>query len=142
MAEDASRDDFDWVSAQAACTAEMMFPKLLAGVRRDVERRNALIDRADRFHFEVIEDEDEDRFEVSRTIGNPLDSPAANALVTFERIGPRINVSGDGIDIDFTAVVGINPSGTCRLFVTEAEYADWEVRKLALDQLFFEEVEE
>ncbi len=38
--------------------------------------------------------------------------------------------------------MGINPSGVCRLFVAEAEYAEWEVRKLALDQLFFEETGE
>src|SRR6266545_3129312 len=139
MPDDAPRDDFDWVNAQAACTAEMMFPRLLAGVRRDVERRNALTDRADQFRFEVTEDGD--RFEVIRTIGTPLDTTDVHAAVTFERIGPRINVQGDHVDIDFTAVVGINPSGACRFFVAEAEYAEWEVRKLALEQLLFEEIE-
>jgi hypothetical protein len=142
MLDDSSHDDFDWVAAQAACTAETMFPRLLAGVRRDVERRNALTNRADQFHFQVDEDEDEDRFDVIRTIGEPTDTTHVHASVTFERIGSRINVQGDHVDVDVTAVVGINPSGTCRFFVAEAEYAEWEMRKLALDQLFFEEIEE
>ena len=140
MPDDTSRDDFDWVTAQAGCTADTMFSRLLAGVRRDVERRNALTTRADQFHFEVIEDGD--RFEAIRTIGTPTDTTHVHASVAFERVGPRINVQGDHVDTDFTAVVGINPSGACRFFVAEAEYAEWEVRKLALDQLFFEEVDE
>lgn len=140
MAESPAQDDFDWVSAQAACTAEAIFPRLLAGVRRDVERRNALTDRHDQFRFQVAEDDD--GFEVTRTIGTPSDPPDVDAAVTFELAGPRINVRGDHVDVDFTAIVGINPSGVCRFFVAEAEYAEWEVRKLALDQLFFEEVEE
>jgi hypothetical protein len=140
MAEDTAREDFDWVSAQAACTAEAMFERLMAGVRRDVERRNALPDRADHFHFEVLEEDG--RVEVTREIGAGQDPPRVHAAVAFERAGPRINVQGDGVDIDFTAVVGINPAGACRYFVAEAEYTEWEVRKLALDVLFFEDVEE
>lgn len=133
------QDDFDWVTAQAGCTPDTMFGRLLAGIRRDVERRNALLARADEFRFEVREDEGQ--FEVVRTIGNPADTDV-NAAVMFERAGPRLNVRGDGVDLDFTVVVGINPSGACRFFVAEAEYTEWEVRKLALEQLFFEEVEE
>lgn len=138
---DLSADDFDWVTAQAACTTETMFARLLAGVRHDVERRNALADPADESGFEVREDED-GQFEVVRTIGKPAETTDVNAAVTFELAGARINIKGEGVDIDFTAIAGINPSGACRLFVGEAEYAEWEVRKLALEQLFFEEIEE
>jgi hypothetical protein len=138
---DLSADDFDWVTAQAACTPVTMFARILAGVRRYVERRNALADPADEFAFEVREDED-GQFEVVRTIGKPAETTDVNAAVTFDRAGPRINIKGDGVDVDFTAIAGINPSGACRLFVGEAEYSEWEVRKLALEQLFFEEIEE
>jgi hypothetical protein len=137
---DTPQDDFDWVTAQAACTADTMFARLLAGVRRDVERRNALTGRPDEFRLEVREDDGQ--FEVVRTIGEPADASDVNAAIIFERAGPRLNVRGDGVDLDFTAVVGINPSGACRYFVAEAEYTEWEVRKLALEQLFFEALEE
>lgn len=133
-------DDFDWVTAQAACTAGAIFGRLLHGVRHDVERRNALPDRGDQFRFEVREDEG--AFDVVRTIGDPANATDVDAVVTFELAAPRINVKGDGVEVDFTAVAGLNPAGACRLFVAEAEYTEWELRKLSLEQLFFEEVEE
>lgn len=135
MATGSGDDNFDWVTAQATCSAPTMFQKLLDGARADVERRNgANFGRADNWRFEFHQDEDE--FEVARIGGS------RSAAVTFHREGPRININGDGIDVLLTAVVGINATGDCRYFVEEAEYLGWEVRKLALDQLFFEEPEE
>jgi hypothetical protein len=84
MATDSGNDEFDWVSAQTACTT----------------------------------------------------------FVAFERQGPRINVTSEGTDAHFTAIVNINPAGECRFFVGETEYLAWEVRKMALEVLFFEEQEE
>jgi hypothetical protein len=135
---DSTHDDFDWVSAQGACTADQMFKRLLEGARKDVDRRNASgFGRNDGWRFEVHA-EDEDRFEVSRVAG----SSKASAFVTFERDGPRINISGDGVDVELFAIVSINPAGACRYFVGEHEYLGWEIRKLALDTLFFERDEE
>lgn len=129
-------DTFDWVTAQAGCSAAIMFQKLQDGARADVDRRNAAtFGRTDGWKFEFHEDEE--GFEVVRSGGS-----RAGAVVTFYREGPRINVSGDGVDVMITAVVGINHSGECRYFVGEAEYLGWEVRKMALDQLFFEDAEE
>lgn len=130
-----SDDNFDWVGAQAGCSVVEMFQKLQDGARADVERRNGVA-RADDWRFEIhVHD---DGFEVVRIGGSSKDG----AVVTFEREGPRINIAGDGVDVRITAVVGINPSGECRYFVGELEYLGWEVRKHALDQLFFEDVEE
>ena len=39
-------------------------------------------------------------------------------------------------------VVGLTPSGECRYFVGEAEYPGWEIRKMALEALFFEAEED
>jgi hypothetical protein len=131
-----SDDNFDWVTAQAGCTAAQMFQKLQDGVRTDVERRNgATFGRTDDWKFEFHEDEE--GFEVVRAGGSK-----GGAVVTFYREGPRISISGDGVDVMITAVVGINHAGECRYFVGEAEYLGWEVRKQALDQLFFEDPDE
>ena len=131
----ASNDDFDWVSAQAACTTATMFQRLLEGTRKDVERRQAAaFGRSDEWRFEFHQD-DEDHFEVTRAHGGSK----AGAYVTFERVGPRINVHGDGVDVGFTAIVGINAAGECRFFIGEGEFLGWEVRKQALDLLFFED---
>ena len=134
---DSAKEDFDWVSAQSACSTDLMFQRLQEGARKDVERRNAAgFGRSDNWKFECHIDDGS--FEVTRAGA----TAGAAAFVTFERVGPRIHVHGDGVDVEFTAIVAINTSGECRYFVGEAEYVGWEVRKLALDLLFFEEVEQ
>jgi len=138
MAADSTMDDFDWVSAQAGCRTDLMFQRLLEGARKDVDRRNAAgFGRQDKWRFEVNVDGDS-AFEVARIAESSRDS----ALVTFEREGPRINISGDGVEVQLTAITSVNASGNCRYFVGEHEFLGWEVRKLALEPLFFEETDE
>jgi hypothetical protein len=133
----ANDDNFDWVTAQAGCSVVQMFQKLQDGVQADVERRNgAGFGRTDNWRFEFHADDD--GFEVVRIAG----SSRSGAVVTFEREGPRINIAGEGVDVRITAIVGINHVGECRYFIGEGEYLGWEVRKQALDQLFFEDLEE
>lgn len=137
MATGSGDDNFDWVTAQAGCSAEQMFQKLQDGTRVDVDRRNAAtFGRTDGWRFEFHEDED--GFEVVRIAGSSKES----AFVTFQREGPRITITGDGVDVHMTAIVGINGNGDCRYFIGEGEYLAWEVRKQALDLLFFEDLEE
>ena len=84
---DSTTDNFDWVTAQGGCTAEEMFKRLHEGAQQDVERRNASgFGRDDGWRFEVHSDDD-DHFEVTRVAG-----AKSSAFVTFERVGPRINV--------------------------------------------------
>jgi hypothetical protein len=127
-------EDFDWVSAQAACTSTLMFQRLLDGARKDTERRTFT---GGDLRFEFHSDEPE-QFEVNRATA----SGKVTAVVTFEHNGPRIEIHGDGVDVQMTAVVGINAAGECRYFVGEAEYLGWEIRKMALDVLFFESQDE
>lgn len=138
MATDSGQDDFDWVSAQAGCAVDLMFRRLLDGARKDVDRRNASgFGRHNRWTFKLHLD-DENNFEITR------DAPDGRTLafVAFEREGPRINVTSEGTEAHFTAIVNINPAGDCRFFVGEGEFLAWEVRKMALEALFFEEAEE
>lgn len=135
---DSTNDDFDWVAAAGGCTTEQMFTRLMEGARKDVDRRNASgFGRTDGWRFELHDDEP-DTFEVSRI----ADSAKDGAFVEFQRVGPRINIHGDGVDVELFAVVGINAAGECRYYIGEHEYLGWEVRKLALDALFFEHDED
>jgi hypothetical protein len=138
MATGSGDDNFDWVTAQAGCSVEQMFERLQDGARADVERRNgATFGRRDDWRYEFHADEG-DGFEVVRIAGSSKES----AVVTFRREGSRIEITGDGVDVQVIAVVGINPHGDCRYYVGEVEYLGWEVRKQALDLLFFEESED
>ena len=137
MTRDHAPEDFDWVSAQAACSPAAMFERLRAGVKQDVERRNARVGLDDGSRFEFSEDGD--AFDVTRLEGAGFADPRIAALVRFERAGPRINVRGEDVDVDFTAVLTLDPAGQCRFVVGEALYAEWEVRRMALELLFFDE---
>jgi hypothetical protein len=132
-------DDFDWVTAQAKCSASLMFERLRTRVREDVQRRNGIFDRRDGWKFEFHDEGDE--FEVSRAVAGAAGTKVT-ALVRFARAGPRIHVEGEDLDIDFTAVVALDVTGACRFVVGEAMYSEWEIRRLALEQLFFDEPEE
>jgi hypothetical protein len=85
---------------------------------------------------------EDDLFEVTRLVGGGSRPPTVAAVVEFERTGRRIHVHSADIDVEFTAVVAIDAAGDCRFVVGEATYADWEIRRMALELLFFEETEE
>jgi len=145
MSQEHVPDDFNWVAAQAKCSAALMFERLRTGVREDVQRRNGLFNRHDGWKFEFHEDGDE--FEVLRVVapgftGSSGSAVVVSAVVRFERAGRRIQVLGEGIDIQFTAVVTLDVAGLCLFVVSEAMYSEWEVRRMALEQLFFEETDE
>jgi hypothetical protein len=136
MAQEQVQDDVDWVGAQAKCSAVLMFERLQTRVEEDVRRRNSLLGRADGWTFEFYAEDD--AFEVSRLV-----TPGkVGAVVQFERAGRRIHVTGEDIDVDLTAIVTLDHTGVCRFVVGEAVYSDWEIRRMALELLFFEETEE
>jgi hypothetical protein len=138
MAPENTSDQFEWVSAKAKCTAAVMFERLRAGVRQDVERRNALLGLDDGCRYEFSE-EAEEAFDVARVEGSRVTHATVAALVRFERAGPRLHVRSDDVDVDFTAILTLDPAGHCRFVVGEALYTDWEVRRMALELLFFDE---
>jgi len=134
-------DDFDWVGAQATCNTTAMFERLRTRVHEDVNKRNALLDRPGGWRFEFSEEED-GHFEVARVVGGSLTDPQVSAVVRFDRAGGRIHVVCEDTDVDFTAIVTSDASGACRFVVGEAMYSDWEIRKMALEVLFFEDTAE
>src|SRR5687767_15144652 len=147
MSADHASDDFDWVGAQAKCSTQSMFEQLRARIQADVQNRNGIFDRDDHWRFEFHSDADE--FEVTRLVGASggaqppgRGAPRVTGSVRFVRNGRRIHVQGEDVDVDFVAVVTLDPTGHCRFAVGEAVYVDWEIRRMALEQLFFEEADD
>lgn len=139
MSENSNPDDLDWVAAQATCSAAQMFERLRAGVKKDVQRRNGVLSRRDGWRFEFYDDGS--LFEVSRSVTSRAAGPGA-AVVRFERAGRRIQIVGDEVDVDVTAIVSLDGAGVCRFVVGEAMYSEWELRRMALEHLFFEDTDE
>jgi hypothetical protein len=113
-----------------------MFDRLRTHVNEDIQRRNGVSGRNDGWTFEFEEDGDD--FEALRVTSGRGDSKVL-ALVRFERSGRRIIVHGEDVDVDFTAIVAVDASGLCRFVVGEVMYSEWEIRRMALESLFFEE---
>jgi len=116
-----------------------MFDALRTHVKEDVQRRNGVSGRNDDWTFEF--DEDGDDFEVVRLRSDQRDSKVL-ALVRFERNGRRIDVHGEDIDVEFTAIVTVDAAGLCRFVVGEVMYSEWEIRRMALEALFFDEADD
>ena len=123
-----------------------MFEQLRTRVRADVQHRNGVLNRGDQWRFEFHDEGDE--FEVTRLISSGIGAqasgrpPQVTASVKFVREGRRIHVQGEDVDVEFVAIVTLDATGQCRFAVGEAFYADWEIRRMALEQLFFEESDE
>jgi len=139
MSQEPASDTFNWVLAQANCSAVTVFKSLRTAVGEDVRHRNGLFTRKDGWKFEV-HDDDSETFEVVRVVARG--SAGASAVVRFLREGSRILIQGDDIEVDITAVLTLDAAGLCRLVVGEAMYSEWEVRRMALELLFFEETDD
>jgi hypothetical protein len=135
MSHESAPDDVDWVVAQSKCTAALMFDRLRTRVREDVQRRNGVLGRNEGWTFGVEDDGDD--FEALRL--SAQGGSEVLAAVRFERHGRRINVHGDDVDVDFTAIVSVDSAGLCRFVVGEVMYAEWEIGRMALEALFFDE---
>ena len=126
--------ELNWVEVQANCVLPKALAKLQYGVQKDVEARVAIITEQQRknalgFSCEVL---GPDSFEVHRS-GAGLVSK-----VTFV-LGETGIVVKDVMGIEIlTASVSVKDDGRCVLAVGDAQLEYWQVRRRALDKLFFD----
>src|SRR5450759_4670074 len=129
---DTAESTYDWVSARAACSLAVIFRTLKLQVGEDVKNRTDL--RPDQSHYGFrFADHGPDTFIVG------LDANPLHQSVLFKLEPNKIEISGDGIKT-FEAIPTINDEGKCRLKVNGIEREFWQVRRMALEKLFFETV--
>lgn len=119
-----------WVKARHQCAIAEVFLHLRTGIERDVAARAALAVEGMAPHGFTIVDPAGDRrdsFTVLRTGG------AGDAHV-------RVSYTATAIQIGaLTATLTLNLQGECRLVVDGQELEGWQVPKLALERLFFQD---
>lgn len=119
-------EDFDWVTARAQCSSGKVFEKLRLQVKKDVETKNllladhhdafALVDNGD--HFSVI------------VPSNPL------LKITFSLTKEKISVHRrDRLVCEGTLT--LNDDGECRVKINGQQRELWQMRRMALEELFF-----
>ena len=122
--------EFSWTTARAECSAEQLFKELQIGVENDIQTVNSTPNLG-----------------VAEGFGSALTPDGRVYIVTHRsRTGPRVVflINGDSIEIrnevtqtKHTAAVVLNKEGRCKLAIKGAEYELWQVRRLALETLFF-----
>jgi hypothetical protein len=122
--------NFDWVTERANCSTQKVFRALELGVKADADKRNAFRKDGEP-KWETASSVE--RFSVFRAGGDAW--PAH--VIEFALEGDRIAVYSDSADI-FGARITINNKGQCRLRVNDQELEEWQFRKKALEDLFFE----
>lgn len=122
--------DFDWVTERANCSTLKVFRSLELGVKADVDKRNAVRKNGEP-KWNIASSPE--RFSGFRE-GLGEWSPH---VIEFALEGDRIAVYSDSADI-FGARITINNKGQCRLRVNDQELEEWQFRKKALEDLFFQ----
>jgi hypothetical protein len=118
--------EFDWVKARAACSVEKVFTALQHDVEDDVKAVNALGGA----QFEVALGGAD--FTVMR-IGMPKQSVA----FLLQKGCINVNLRNTGEEMQFN--VGLNNEGRCQLRRNKQEFERWQVRKVVLEEIFFQE---
>ena len=106
-----------------------MFKALELAIHEDVERISAKIKPESMMRFEVASRAK--RFSVIFE-----SNEYATETVDFVLSGKEITVGSEG-KTKFTATVSLTDSGRCKLRVGDKELEQWQVRRMALEDLFF-----
>jgi hypothetical protein len=118
-----------WVRARAECLPRNAYARLMQSMRHDVEIRNELHPDGDERLFKLVEHDDS--FSVF---------PTGRAGIDVVRIDLRpthIGISHDNGSIDLLVTPRLSAAGACIFEVDGAELEEWQLRRKALESLFF-----
>jgi len=128
MSEKAKLDSFDWVSERATCSLLKVYEKLRLEVENDVKTRNSLRPNQIEYEFQLVTS--------NKSFAVILDAHRFHHSVTFLLVDKYIDVQKEDT-LMFRATVHLNNEGDCVLIIGTEEHTLWQVRKKALEQLFF-----
>lgn len=128
MADKKVPTDLDWVAVRMECSAYKMFKELKNGVREDVHKRNE-----GRQNESVV-------FELGAESGKGFSvfrsSNAGTEAIDFLFENNEVIVSDNQTTL-FRATATVNDEGRCKFVVGNDELEHWQLRKKALEKLFF-----
>lgn len=127
--------DFNWVKARAACSLLVVFKSLEQGVREDVATIESLTDPRENIQFQVTASSKQFSAvridDAVRGIGQSVDFRLGDGVITAHL------ASNKGEEPLFTASVTLDNEGQCKLRVGDENLEQWQVRRMALETLFF-----
>lgn len=120
---------FDWVTERSSCSLPKVFKTLRVQVEEDVKSRNALRPNNSPYEFSIAEKAGD--FTVR------LESKDLRQSVIFSLSEHAISIRGDKGNPSFTVTLTFTDEGKCRLNVNNQQRELWQVRRMALEELFF-----
>jgi len=120
---------FDWVTERSSCSLPKVFHTLLLQVEQDVKTRNALRPQNSPYEFSIEENGSD--FKVVLAAGE------LRNLVIFTLAEHGILVRGGEGNQMFEVTLNFSVDGKCHLVVNDQQLDSWQVRRMALEELFF-----
>jgi hypothetical protein len=120
---------FDWVTERSSCSLPKVFKTLRLQVEEDVKARNALRPNNSPYEFSIAEDAGD--FTVT------LQAKDVRQSVIFSLAEHAISVRDDKGTPMFEVTLTFTDEGKCRLNVKDQPRELWQVRRMALEELFF-----
>lgn len=119
----------DWVTARSSCSIPKVFKELRSQVEEDVKTRNALRPNNSPYEFSVTE------HDVNFAV--LLATKEAHESVVFTIAEHAISVRDDQGKQILEVTLTFNDQGECKLSVNQQERELWQVRRMALEEIFF-----
>ena len=120
---------FDWVTERSSCSLPKVFKTLRLQVEEDVKSRNALRPNNSPYEFSIAENAGD--FTVT------LQAKDVRQSVIFSLGEHAISVRDDKGNPMLDVSLTFTDEGKCRLNVNDQQRELWQVRRMALEELFF-----
>jgi hypothetical protein len=118
-----------WVRARAECLPKNAYARLMRSMRHDVESRIELHPDGDERSFKLVEHDDS--FSIFPTGLAGID------VIRVDLRPTHIRISNDNGSIDLLVTPRLSAAGACIFEVDGAELEEWQLRRKALEALFF-----
>jgi hypothetical protein len=128
-------ENLDWVKVRSECSAAKVFSQLKLEIKDDISQRNGMRNEGDKYKFDITENGTS--FTAFIDGLNLFNSVPDHQAISFFLNGKEIVVRNNAGEM-FKITLTLNNEGHCRLKIADKEYTQWQVRKMALEKLFFE----
>jgi len=122
--------NLDWIAVRNACTLAAVFSELRFAVEGDANKINAAhgLDGDEAFTVKTIEPNGFVVYKVRH---------GSNKSVRFFLEADRIEIHDDFTGQKYAAGITLTNEGRCKMRIAGEELEQWQVRRMALETLFF-----
>jgi hypothetical protein len=122
--------NFDWVTALSECSLSVVFEELRQQVKGDVDKAQSQRPKQAHYGFRFVSTS-------TKSFSVLVEGNKIRGTIWFENTGKEISVRGENDFPKLSATVTLNKDRECRIRIDGQEYELWQMRRMALETLFF-----